>query len=80
MKAEGFKFPTLRESDAMFTADSKPEWVDGEVCNRCRTTFTVIVRKHHCRNCGQVFCAQCSSKLVALPRFGIEKEVARAGA
>ncbi|KAF5277206.1 hypothetical protein FQR65_LT03912 [Abscondita terminalis] len=75
MKAEGYKFPTLRESDAMFTADSAPEWIDGEVCHRCRTSFSIILRKHHCRNCGQVFCNPCSQKTVALPQFGIEREV-----
>ncbi|XP_031354066.1 hepatocyte growth factor-regulated tyrosine kinase substrate isoform X2 [Photinus pyralis] len=75
MKAEGYKFPTLRESDAMFTADSAPEWVDGEVCHRCRSGFSLISRKHHCRNCGQVFCHQCSQKQIALPQFGIEREV-----
>lgn len=26
-------------------------------------------------NCGQIFCAQCSSKMCTLPKFGIEKEV-----
>lgn len=75
MKAEGYKFPTLRESDAMFTADSAPEWADGEVCHRCRSPFGIMQRKHHCRNCGQVFCSQCSQKTTALPKFGIEKEV-----
>ncbi|KRT79297.1 hypothetical protein AMK59_6930 [Oryctes borbonicus] len=75
MKAEGFKFPTLQESDAMFTADSAPKWADGEVCHRCRVTFTVMQRKHHCRACGQVFCHQCSQKSTTLPKFGIEKEV-----
>ncbi|KAF5287493.1 hypothetical protein FQA39_LY04121 [Lamprigera yunnana] len=75
MKSEGYKFPTLRESDAMFTADSAPEWSDGESCHRCRTIFSVLTRKHHCRNCGQVFCSQCSQKSIPLPHFGIEKEV-----
>ncbi|CAH2106301.1 unnamed protein product [Euphydryas editha] len=75
LKAEGYKFPPLKESDAMFSADTAPEWADGEVCHRCRTAFTLMVRRHHCRACGQVFCQQCSSKTSTLPKFGIEKEV-----
>lgn len=75
MKQEGFKFPTIRESDAMFSADSAPEWMDGNSCHRCRIQFNVINRRHHCRACGQVFCNACSSKNMSLPKFGIEKEV-----
>lgn len=75
LKAEGHKFPALKESDAMFSADTAPEWADGEVCHRCRTAFTLMVRRHHCRACGQVFCQQCSAKTSTLPKFGIEKEV-----
>ncbi|XP_022916819.1 hepatocyte growth factor-regulated tyrosine kinase substrate [Onthophagus taurus] len=75
MKAEGFTFPAYRESEAMFTADSAPKWVDGEVCHHCRVQFGVMQRKHHCRACGQVFCGQCSQKNTPLPKFGIEKEV-----
>ncbi|XP_045514330.1 hepatocyte growth factor-regulated tyrosine kinase substrate isoform X2 [Pieris brassicae] len=75
LKAEGHKFPPLKESDAMFSADTAPEWADGEVCHRCRVAFSLMVRRHHCRACGQVFCQQCSSKTSTLPKFGIEKEV-----
>lgn len=75
LKAEGYKFPALKESDAMFSADTAPEWADGEVCHRCRIAFSLMVRRHHCRACGQVFCQQCSSKTSTLPKFGIEKEV-----
>ncbi|XP_069685273.1 hepatocyte growth factor-regulated tyrosine kinase substrate isoform X2 [Periplaneta americana] len=75
MKADGYKFPVLKESDAMFSADTAPEWADGDVCHRCRVQFGMMQRKHHCRACGQVFCAQCSSKTSTLPKFGIEKEV-----
>ncbi|XP_076183145.1 hepatocyte growth factor regulated tyrosine kinase substrate isoform X2 [Ptiloglossa arizonensis] len=75
MKAEGYKFPVLKESDAMFIADTAPEWADGDVCHRCRVAFGVMQRKHHCRACGQVFCGQCSNKASTLPKFGIEKEV-----
>ncbi|XP_018323996.1 hepatocyte growth factor-regulated tyrosine kinase substrate [Agrilus planipennis] len=75
LKADGYKFPTLRESDAMFMSDSAPAWADGDVCHRCRVAFSMVQRKHHCRACGQVFCGQCSQKTISLPKFGIEKEV-----
>ncbi|XP_033215310.1 hepatocyte growth factor-regulated tyrosine kinase substrate isoform X2 [Belonocnema kinseyi] len=75
MKTEGHKFPALKESDAMFSADTAPEWADGTMCHRCRVTFSIVQRKHHCRACGQVFCQQCSSKVSTLPKFGFEKEV-----
>ncbi|RZF34610.1 hypothetical protein LSTR_LSTR008635 [Laodelphax striatellus] len=75
LKAEDHKFPVLKESDAMFSADTAPEWADGDCCHRCRVPFSIMQRKHHCRACGQVFCGQCSSKQCTLPKFGIEKEV-----
>ncbi|ESO09504.1 hypothetical protein HELRODRAFT_190525 [Helobdella robusta] len=75
MKREGFAFPTLKESDAMFLAEKAPEWRDGELCHRCRAAFTTFNRKHHCRACGQVFCQKCSSKTSIIPKYGIEKEV-----
>lgn len=75
MKAEGYKFPVFKESDAMFSASNAPEWTDGECCHRCRALFTMIARKHHCRHCGQVFCSSCSAKTSTIPKFGIEKEV-----
>uniref|UniRef100_A0A1B6CX77 Hepatocyte growth factor-regulated tyrosine kinase substrate n=1 Tax=Clastoptera arizonana TaxID=38151 RepID=A0A1B6CX77_9HEMI len=75
MKAEDYKFPVLKESDAMFSADTAPEWADGDCCHRCRVQFGMVQRKHHCRACGQVFCSQCSSRTCTLPKFGIEKEV-----
>lgn len=75
LKSEGHKFPELKEADAMFTSENAPEWADGEVCHRCRVAFSFTQRKHHCRNCGQVFCQQCSSKTSTLPKFGFEREV-----
>ncbi|CAG8665443.1 14027_t:CDS:2, partial [Dentiscutata heterogama] len=39
---------------------------DVNECRRCKGRFSMFVRKHHCRRCGQVVCAKCSSARVLL--------------
>jgi growth factor-regulated tyrosine kinase substrate len=49
---------------------------DADVCQICRSAFTLVKRKHHCRACGLVFCGKCSGNTKVLVEFGInEKEV-----
>eukprot|EP01062_Namystynia_karyoxenos_P025245 TRINITY_DN19900_c0_g1_i1.p1 TRINITY_DN19900_c0_g1~~TRINITY_DN19900_c0_g1_i1.p1 ORF type:complete len:833 (+),score=203.48 TRINITY_DN19900_c0_g1_i1:371-2500(+) len=41
------------------------QWVPDEEtanCQQCRAQFTFTLRKHHCRACGRIFCANCSSR------------------
>ncbi|XP_018392394.1 PREDICTED: lateral signaling target protein 2 homolog [Cyphomyrmex costatus] len=55
-----------------------PAWVpdnDAPRCMACQAGFTVVRRRHHCRNCGKVFCGRCSSNNVPLPHFGHTKPV-----
>ncbi|XP_067941543.1 zinc finger FYVE domain-containing protein 26-like [Watersipora subatra] len=47
-------------------APTKEEWVPNDqalVCMRCQVeTFSMFTRRHHCRRCGLVVCATCSSR------------------
>lgn len=36
-------------------------------CMQCDSQFWLGRRKHHCRSCGKIFCADCSENVVALP-------------
>ncbi|ORY96888.1 hypothetical protein BCR43DRAFT_440430 [Syncephalastrum racemosum] len=36
-------------------------------CRRCGRRFNFLVRRHHCRRCGQVVCDRCSSHRIHLP-------------
>lgn len=36
-------------------------------CTSCQMEFTLCRRKHHCRSCGQIFCAECSEYTAHLP-------------
>ncbi|KAI3920656.1 hypothetical protein MKW92_021017 [Papaver armeniacum] len=37
------------------------------VCYECDAQFSTFNRRHHCRLCGKVFCAKCSSKSIPAP-------------
>ena len=48
-------------------------WIkDEEVqdCMACKIPFTVIRRRHHCRKCGGVFCADCTKNRIAILESG----------
>ena len=48
--------------------DDKVTLIDQSIVKNCMATecgaeFTMVIRKHHCRGCGKVFCGKCSKKV-----------------
>ncbi|KNC55771.1 uncharacterized protein AMSG_11202 [Thecamonas trahens ATCC 50062] len=53
-------------------------WVDdGETkqCMACKSPFTFVRRRHHCRRCGGLFCGSCSSRKFPLLSLGFSEAV-----
>jgi len=48
-------FMPLNEGDALWHKDD--DYLNCELCNK---EFTLVNRRHHCRNCGKVICYDCS--------------------
>ncbi|KAL8607353.1 hypothetical protein ACOMHN_039503 [Nucella lapillus] len=46
-----------------------------EVCPVCNVRFSFAERRHHCRNCGKVFCSKCSRYETEIRRLRILKPV-----
>jgi hypothetical protein len=48
-----------------------PQWIpdkEADTCMRCRIAkFSLMFRRHHCRNCGYVVCSDCSKNKYLLP-------------
>lgn len=53
-------------------------WVPDEeaaACMACKKNFTTIRRRHHCRQCGGLYCGMCSSKRFPLLDRGFSDPV-----
>ncbi|KAF6163804.1 hypothetical protein GIB67_016144 [Kingdonia uniflora] len=49
--------------------EEKDHWVPDEAvakCTSCGSDFGAFLRKHHCRNCGDIFCDKCTQGRIAL--------------
>uniref|UniRef100_A0A3B3CMY5 FYVE-type domain-containing protein n=1 Tax=Oryzias melastigma TaxID=30732 RepID=A0A3B3CMY5_ORYME len=53
-------------------------WVKDELvdsCSGCTVRFSLTERRHHCRNCGQLFCQRCSRYQSEIRRLKISSPV-----
>ena len=51
-------------------SDMNSTWiVDDNVlsCYKCKIKFNLLIRKHHCRLCGKIFCDECTNKKRYIP-------------
>lgn len=72
-RASEFRVPTNESPNSMFSSSTGtsmqaatliPTWERDENardCRGCGRRFTFFTRKHHCRRCGRIYCADCSS-------------------
>ncbi|KAH3758735.1 hypothetical protein Pelo_9456 [Pelomyxa schiedti] len=61
---------TLKSRVAALPAKDKQLWVpSATTCFMCSAQFTLVRRQHHCRNCGQVFCAACANQRCRVPGY-----------
>jgi hypothetical protein len=47
-------------------------WINDNMvsfCHNCKEEFGWFVRRHHCRNCGNIFCHACTNQCVVIPDF-----------
>ncbi|XP_020029750.2 pleckstrin homology domain-containing family F member 1 [Castor canadensis] len=55
------------------TTEHAAPWIPDkatDICMRCtQTRFSALTRRHHCRKCGFVVCAECSRERFLLPRL-----------
>ena len=48
---------------------SKEHWQRDEKvlsCANCKVAFSFTIRRHHCRNCGAIFCSKCAFRFAPL--------------
>lgn len=48
----------------------RPAWEKSTRCRKCKTSFTLYVRRHHCRACGGSFCSTHVPHKLEMPYLG----------
>eukprot|EP01040_Poterioochromonas_malhamensis_P011097 gene11097-12093_t len=53
----------IKSPDSSLSAKSVAVWVPdhaNDKCMLCRSSFTLLNRRHHCRRCGKLVCGECA--------------------
>lgn len=63
-KFEGLELRTPTNVESEKEACDEADWVadeESDACRLCEAEFGFVTRKHHCRACGELCCADCSA-------------------
>lgn len=63
------------QHSAILTARNMLDDSEAKECMSCKGIFTFVNRRHHCRNCGGIFCNTCSNKKAAILKYGFTEPV-----
>ena len=66
------KQPEKYDIKKIFTNFETYKWVEDStvtMCYNCKQYFNFIVRKHHCRSCGKIFCYNCTNNWIKIPDY-----------
>ncbi|KAI9293265.1 FYVE-domain-containing protein [Neoconidiobolus thromboides FSU 785] len=69
---------SLKQQHEKSLRDEIHLWVDDSLaaqCTKCNTPFSLVVRKHHCRRDGKVYCGPCTNYKAVLPASRKPKRV-----
>jgi hypothetical protein len=65
-------------SNSIMACGVRTPFVRDGVCRKCASTFNCLTRRrHHCRRCGESFCARCSGRRARLVLWGFPRDRVR---
>lgn len=70
LKEQAENHSKISSSDPGGGANAGNGWTPDKLtskCKGCSREFSLTRRKHHCRNCGEIFCHSCSEQVIPLP-------------
>eukprot|EP00667_Euglena_gracilis_P007832 EG_transcript_7924 len=70
--------PRYRSAALVPSILKRPLWVEdaqAPQCFACQARFHLLLRRHHCRMCGLVYCWRCSRHRIRLPEMNYDMEV-----
>uniref|UniRef100_A0A4W3H879 RUN and FYVE domain containing 1 n=1 Tax=Callorhinchus milii TaxID=7868 RepID=A0A4W3H879_CALMI len=63
------KMEDIKEVNKVLKGNAWLKDDEATTCKQCEKEFSISRRKHHCRNCGDIFCNNCSGNELALPSY-----------